>query len=119
MRQNLRKCSFHISRNDKLSAIDPLNVYLTYNFKPDFISTTDVQLVNATTIFLRNKHAANFISQPGIGYNSMLTFEEFDFVYKVNILEPIFSDEIKKKSCDIRLPISSRKKRKECLWSLY
>jgi hypothetical protein len=57
--------------------------------------TTDNQLAQVITIFISNKHLANFISLALIDCNDTL-IDNFDFVYESNILEEQFSKEIKR-----------------------
>jgi hypothetical protein len=75
-----------MSPNGKLSVNDLLHAYLKFNVKRHFIYITENLLAQATRIFLRDKQAANLISQARFYCNDTLVVDKLDFVDEVNIL---------------------------------
>jgi hypothetical protein len=70
---------FQICPDGKVSVNDFHNAYINFNLKTDLIYTTDIQLANPTTIFLKDEHASNFISQVRICCNDTLIADNLEF----------------------------------------
>ncbi|GMO19384.1 MAG: hypothetical protein Ta2E_10290 [Mycoplasmoidaceae bacterium] len=54
--------------------------------------TIDTNLTQPTTVFLVDKHAANFFKQVRIYCNDTLITKSFEFVFEINLLRALFSD---------------------------
>jgi hypothetical protein len=54
--------NFQIPTNRVLNVNDLDNAYLKFDVEREYVFTTDTQLAQATTIFLRDKHTAGFFN---------------------------------------------------------
>jgi hypothetical protein len=89
--------NFQISPNGTLSVYYLYNAYLKFEVEREFVYTTDTQLTQATTVFLGDKHTADFFNQVHICSHDTLIVDNLDVIEEINILGATYADEMKRK----------------------
>jgi hypothetical protein len=101
--------TFHISPGSKFVVNDLHNAYIPLQVERTFIYTNSAgsAVAHDLLVFVRDKHASNFIKQFRIFCNDTTRTENLDFVYELNILGATIPDSIKSTKPETYTPISN------------